>query len=73
MTSAEEDVVVGSEEMARITRQVLAGMSAPQNEPTESQAYRIEVTQWLDRMRRDAEMRGVDLVVEIPYEWPDLD
>mgnify|MGYP003346643661 FL=1 len=55
--------------MGRITRQVLAGSKPPANETEEEQAFREETEQWLVRMRRDAEQRGLNLVVEIPSEW----
>ena len=55
--------------MGRITRQVVAGSKPPANETEEEQAFREQTEQWLVRMRRDAEQRGLNLVVEIPSEW----
>ena len=61
--------MIGSEAMGRITRQVVAGSKPPANETEEEQAFREQTEQWLVRMRRDAEQRGLNLVVEIPSEW----
>jgi len=61
--------MIGSEAMGRITCQVLTGTKPPANETEEEQAFREETEQWLVRMRRDAEQRGLNLVVEIPSEW----
>ena len=61
--------MIGSEAMGRITCQFLAGSKPPANETAEEQAFRQETEQWLVRMRRDAEQRGLNLVVEIPSEW----
>jgi hypothetical protein len=61
--------MIGSEAMARITQQVVAGRQPPANETAEEKAFREETEQWLVRMRRDAEQRGLNLVVEIPSEW----
>ncbi len=62
----------GSEEMARITQQVVSGQPAPAHEAPEAREYRDQTQRWLERMRRDAEHRGLNLVVEIPSDWPDL-
>lgn len=61
--------MIGSEAMGRITCQVLAGSKPPANETAEEREFREETEQWLVRMRRDAELRGLNLVVEIPSEW----
>ena len=66
---APERGMLGSEAMGRITRQVLAGSQPPAHETAEESAFREETEQWLVRMRRDAEQRGLNLVVEIPSEW----
>ena len=55
--------------MGRITCRVLAGSKPPANETAEEKAFREETEQWLVRMRRDAEQRGLNLVVEILSEW----
>ena len=62
----------GSEEMARITQQVVSSHAAPAHETPEAREYRDQTQQWLERMRRDAEHRGLNLVVEIPSDWPEL-
>lgn len=59
--------------MARITQQVMAGIDGPKNEPPEEKEYREETIAWVARMRRDAKLRGLELKVEIPNEWPTLD
>jgi len=60
--------MLGSEAMGRITSQVVAGMEPPSDEPAEESEYREQTEQWLVRMRRDAEQRGLNLVVEIPSD-----
>ena len=50
----------GSEEMARITRQVVSGQAAPAHETPEAREYRDQTQQWLERMRRDAEQGAED-------------
>lgn len=57
--------------MARITQQVMAGIDGPANEPPEDKEYREETIAWVERMRRDAKLRGLELKVEIPNEWPE--
>ena len=54
--------------MARITQQVVAGVPAPADEPPEDRDYREQTEWWLVWMRRDAEHRGLNLVVEIPSD-----
>ena len=61
--------MIGSEAMGRITCQVLAGSKPAANETVEEREFREETEQWLVRMRRDAEQRGLNLEVEIPSEW----
>jgi hypothetical protein len=63
--------MIGSEAMARITQQVMAGIDGPPNEPPEDKEYREETIAWVERMRRDAKIRGLELKVEIPNEWPE--
>lgn len=60
--------MLGAETMGRITSQVVAGIEPPPDEPAEERAYRERTEQWLARMRRDAEQRGLNLVVEIPSD-----
>ncbi len=54
--------------MAKITQQVVLGIEAPINEPLEDREYREQTERWLAWMRRDAEHRGLNLVVEIPSD-----
>lgn len=60
--------MLGSEAMGRITSQVVAGIKPLSDEPAEEREYREQTEQWLVRMRRDAEQRGLNLVVEIPID-----
>lgn len=60
--------MLGTETMGRITSQVVAGVKPPSDEPAEEREYRERTEQWLARMRRDAEQRGLNLVVEIPSD-----
>ena len=48
------------------------GQPAPAHETPEAREYRDQTQRWLEWMRRDAEHRGLNLVVEIPSDWPEL-
>ena len=61
-----------AEQMERIVAQVAGGAEAPGQEAAEAAEFRAGVTDEIENARQIAEARGLEFIVEIPNETPEM-
>ncbi|ACT65595.1 predicted protein [Cyanophage PSS2] len=65
-------MTITAEQMERILAQVAGGAEAPEQEAAEAAEFRAGVTDEIENAREIAKARGLDFVVEIPNETPEM-
>ena len=65
-------MTLGADEMERIVAQAARGEEPTVRESKEAAEFRAGVTAEIDSARQIAEERGLNFMVEIPYETPEM-